>query len=337
MKKILLCTTLAVILLLPIALFAGSKHDSGRDVFNGRDMFSCKPVKSVAETPITRPLETTRPADWPPWPTLLPGTDLTPMGPYKLFDNLSYIGTNNVGVYVVRTSTGLILIDAGWGFGDCAPMMNDLRKLGLDPADVKLILLSHEHIDHYGCVKEWKETELPYAKVAMTRLGWNYMRTRPVMGGFGGPRPESIDMYLTDGQRVHLGDTTIQIVATPGHSMGCVSFIIPVRDRGAKHVVGIMGGTAVQGNWDEAFVYYTSVEYLKQACTAAKCDVGLGTHAYRDYNADFQKIGGLKRGDPHPLVIGTEKFDTVYLQKYRKMALDKMKGLAPEGPPPPTP
>jgi len=296
-------------------------------------MFRCRPIDQAEETPITRPLETTRPDCCGEWPTLLPGTDLTPMGPYKLFDNFYYIGTNNVGVYVVKTSAGLILIDAGWGVGDCVTMMDDLKKLGLKPKDIKLILLSHEHVDHYGCVKEWKNGVCPLAKVALTRLGWNYLRTRPDMGGFGEPRPESIDMYLTDGQRVHLGDTTIQVVFTPGHSMGCVSFIIPVKDRGRKHVVGIMGGTAVQNSWSEAFVYYTSVEYFKQVCAEAGCDVGLGTHA-GSYKADFEKISSLKHGDSHPLVIGLEKFDTVYLQKYRNMALSKMQSLkkTPEGP-----
>jgi len=273
-------------------------------------------------------------AAWPPWPTLLPGTDLTPMGPYKLFDNLYYVGTNNVGAYIVDTGAGLIIIDAGWGERDCESMVSDMRTLGLDPGNIKMILLSHEHIDHYGCVKDWKNGVCPYAEVALSQLGWNYLRTRPAEGAFSNPRPKSIDMYLTDGQRVHLGNTTIQIVATPGHSMGCVSFIIPVRDRGANHVVGIMGGTAVQGNWDEAFVYFTSIEYFKQACSEAKCDVGLGTHASLDYKADFDKLANRKPGEPNPLVMGTEKFDTVYLQKYRKMAVDKMKTLTLEGPAP---
>ena len=171
-----------------------------------------------------------------------------------------------------------------------------------------MILLSHEHIDHYGCVENWKETYCPRAKVALTQLGWNYLRARPVEAAFDNPRPESIDMYLTDGQRIHLGNTTIEIVFTPGHSPGCVSFIIPVRDHGKKHVIGIMGGTAVQGNWPEAFLYHQSVEYFQQKCTEAKCDVGLGrVPCGKLLKADFEKLQTRKPGEPNPLVIGTEQ------------------------------
>ena len=129
-------------------------------------------------------------------------------------------------------------------------------------------------------------------------------------------------MYLTDGQRVKLGNTTIEIVFTPGHSPGCVSFIIPVTDHGKKHVIGIMGGTAVPRNWSEALLYWTSVEYFQQKCIEAKCDVGLGVHASK-YKADFEKLLTRKPGEPNPLVIGTERFVTKYIEMYKKMARDQ--------------
>ena len=327
MSKKLFYLLLAVIALLPMTLFAGSKGDKDADwdIFNGRDMFSCRPVDQLPETPISGPIigTATDPAN-PPGP---PGPlDLTSKGPYKLFDNLYYIGLNGVGAFVVKTSAGLIIIDAGYNRGDCEVMEAQMVAAGLNPADVKLILLSHEHVDHYGCATRWQKGACPFAKVAMSRIGWNVLRTRPVELGWSGSRPEKIDMYLKDQQRVHLGDTTIQIVATPGHSVGCVSFIIPVRDHGKKHVVGVMGGTAVPANWSEVFNYYTSVEYFKQACVAAKCDVGLGVHA-KAYFADFDKLVIRKPSEPNLLVIGTEKFDTVYLQGYRNSALNKMKSL----------
>ena len=90
MKTRLIYSLLATIILLPLTVSAGP----------------------TTETPITT-FPTFRPAAWPPWPTLLPGTDLPPMGPYKLFDNLYYVGTNNVGAYIVDTGAGLIIIDAG--------------------------------------------------------------------------------------------------------------------------------------------------------------------------------------------------------------------------------
>jgi metallo-beta-lactamase class B len=317
MERKLICLLFAAIVLLPMTLLAGPKD-------------------GMSETPITAPRNTVFDKCGPPHnPYTNPVVgDLTPMGPYKLFDNFYYIGTHNVGSFVIDTKAGLILIDAGWGDRDCQSMMDDLRKLGFNPADVKLILLSHEHIDHYGCVESWKETYCPRAKVALTQLGWNYLRTWPVEAAFDNPRPKSIGMYLTDGQRVKLGNTTIEIVFTPGHSPGCVSFIIPVRDHGKKHVIGIMGGTAVPRNWNEALLYHTSVERFQQKCIEAKCDVGLGFHA-KDYKADFEKLLTRKPGEPNPLVIGTERFVTKYIEMYKKMARDQFDKLPAEhfGPP----
>ena len=76
-------------------------------------------------------------------------------------------------------------------------MMDDLRKLGFNPTDVKLILLSHEHIDHYGCVESWKETYCPRAKVALTQLGWNYSANLAGGSCFRQPQAE-IDRHVPD-------------------------------------------------------------------------------------------------------------------------------------------
>jgi metallo-beta-lactamase class B len=320
MEKKLICLLFAAIVLLPTTLLAGPKGDMDIwDIFNGRDMFSCKPAQQESETPITAPLTTTFSTPQPPDNT----SNLVAWGPFKLFDNFYYIGTTGVGAFVINTSAGLIVIDAGWGGNDSSIMMDQIQQLGFKPRDVKLILLSHEHIDHYGSVKAWKETYCPHAKVALSQLGWNYLRARPAEAAFQNPRPEEIDMYLTDGQRIHLGNTTIEVVFTPGHSPGCVSFIIPVRDHGKKHVIGLMGGSAVQGTWTEAFLYHQSVEYFQQKCTEAKCDVGLAFHAGK-YKADFEKLQTRKPGEPNPLVIGTDKFVSVYLQGWKNSALAKM-------------
>jgi hypothetical protein len=114
--------------------------------------------------------------------------------------------------------------------------------------------------------------------------------------------------------------------------MGCVSFIIPVKDNGT-HTIGIMGGTSVQPNWDEALLYSKSVEYFMEFCRVAQCDVGLGVHASR-YAVEMAKLRVRKPGDPNPLVIGTDKFETVYIQKYKKLFETMVKKLPPEGPSP---
>jgi metallo-beta-lactamase class B len=240
----------------------------------------------------------------------------TSISPIKLFDNFYFVGTTAVGAFIINTSDGLVMLDTGCGETDVAMMAADMKKLGLDPSKIKLILISHEHFDHYGGVQYLKKYVCPNAKVALSLVGWNMLQTVPLEWAYIGPRPQSVDIYLTDGMKLKIGNTTIQIVATPGHSPGCVSFIIPVTDGGETHVAGIMGGSAVWATQVETRLYKASIEYYRAFAMAARCDAGLKAHSQE---SDLAALRARKPGEANPLVIGTEKFDTVYLQKYRDM------------------
>ena len=234
--------------------------------------------------------------------------------PLKLFDNVYFVGTYTVGSFIIDTGDGLVMLDTGIGDDDVAMMVADMKKLGLDPSRIKLILLSHEHFDHYGGVPYLKKNVCPDAKVAMSLVGWNMLQTVQSEWAYIGSRPQSIDIYLVDGMKIKVGTEIFQIVATPGHSPGCLSFIIPVTDNGEPHVVGIMGGSAVWPTQTETMLYKSSIEYFKAVAKAAKCDVGLMIHSQE---SDFAQLRIRKAGESNPLVIGQENFDKVYLQKFR--------------------
>jgi metallo-beta-lactamase class B len=114
--------------------------------------------------------------------------------------------------------------------------------------------------------------------------------------------------------KIKAGTEIFEIIATPGHSPGCMSFIFPVKDNGEAHMAGLMGGSAVWPTQVETRLYKSSIEYFKAFATAAKCDVGLAFHAQE---ADFNALRNRKVGEPNPLVIGTDGFNTVYLNKFR--------------------
>ena len=234
--------------------------------------------------------------------------------PIKLFDNLYFVGTTTVGAFIVDSGDGLVMLDTGNGDADIAMMVEDMKKLGLNPSRIKLILISHEHFDHYGGVQYLKRNVCADAKVAMSLAGWNLLQTVPSEWAYVGTRPQSIDIYLLDGMKIKAGSVIFQIIATPGHSPGCLSFIFPVTDNGETHMAGIMGGSAVWPTQVETRLYKSSVEYFKVFAQAAKCDVGLAFHSQE---SDFSQLRIRKPGEPNPLVIGQEKFDKVFLQKYR--------------------
>lgn len=241
--------------------------------------------------------------------------DFISIQPIQLFDNLYFVGTTSVGAFIISTDEGLVMLDTGNDDEDVAMMVADMKKLGLNPADIKLIMISHEHFDHYGGVQYLKKNVCPQAKVAMSLVGWNMLQTVPLTGPYIGKRPKSVDIYLTDGMKIKVGHTIFEIISTPGHSPGCMSFIFPVTDHGESHVAGIMGGSAVFPTWTETWLYKASIEYFRSFAMNAGCDVGLYFHSQEAF---FTKLRLRKPGEIHPLIIGKEEFDTVYLDDYRK-------------------
>lgn len=241
-----------------------------------------------------------------------------PVEPVKLFDNLYFAGTNAVGSFIIDSGEGLIMMDTGCGEEDASMIADGFKKLGLDLSHVKLIFISHEHFDHYGGVTYLKKNFCPDAKVAMSLTGWNMLQTVPSEWAYVGTRPESIDIFLTDGMKIKYGDARIQIVATPGHSPGCLSFIFRVTDNGEEHMAGIMGGMGVWPTQVETRLYKSSLEYFKAVSEAAGCDVGLFFHSL---DRHFAAIRDRKPDEPNPLVIGREDFDKVYLQQYRNRCM----------------
>jgi metallo-beta-lactamase class B len=236
------------------------------------------------------------------------------VAPIKLFDNLYFVGTNTVGSLIIDSGDGLVMVDTGCGDEDVSMMVEDMKKLGLDPAKIKLILITHEHFDHYGGVQFLKKNVCPDAKIAMSLTGWNLLQTVSFEWAYIGTRPQSVDIYLTDGMKIKIGSEVFQVVATPGHSPGCLSFIFPVTENKELHMVGIMGGSAVWPTQTEAKLYKTSIEYFKAFAKAANCDVGISVHSVE---SDFAKLRARIPGELNPLVIGVDKFDSVYLKKFR--------------------
>src|SRR6185436_12957332 len=104
-----------------------------------------------------------------------------------------------------------------------------LKKLGLDPAAIKYVVISHAHRDHVGGA--WYLQERYGARVVMSAPDWDLLERT------AGTWPKAKrDMMATDGQRLTLGDTTLTFYMTPGHTPGTMSTLVPVRDGGKPHV-----------------------------------------------------------------------------------------------------
>lgn len=220
--------------------------------------------------------------------------------PARVFDNLYFIGDRNISVWALATSAGLILFDATHADLVEDRVIGGLRKLGLDPATIRYVVVTHGHDDHYGGAVLLQQRF--GARVVMGVADWS-ARPDPDIKGFREPLPRR-DIYAGD-MALTLGDTTVTIVATPGHTPGTLSMLFPVTDRGAKHVASLWGGGFPHESVDAMRTFALSAERYAAMAAAAGADVIISNHPRNDDS--LAKMAALaKRGssDANPFVVG---------------------------------
>src|SRR6187455_852171 len=160
--------------------------------------------------------------------------------PYKVFDNLYWLGTRQHSSWALRTSEGLIIIDTNFAWATEPEIINGLTTLGLDPKQIKYVLISHAHGDHDQGAGELQKRF--GAKVVMGAADWESTLQRPATAAGGVPTRDIV--VGPGGLKLALGDTTVDVIATPGHTPGTLSYFFPVTDGGRRLMAAYAGGTA---------------------------------------------------------------------------------------------
>ena len=215
----------------------------------------------------------------------------------QVFDNLYMLTTKVNSAWAVKTSAGIILIDTLYGYAAQDEIVDGMKKMGLDPADIKYIVISHAHGDHDGSVKFLQDTYHPH--VILAPKDWELAATQA--------NPYSHDMDATDGQQLTLGDTTITIYITPGHTGGTLSFLVPVKDHGVRHLAMEWGGTALGANTSKEMLqsYISNAGRMLDLADGAGADVIIGNHTeYNDALARLEQTKARQPADPNPWVVG---------------------------------
>lgn len=221
--------------------------------------------------------------------------------PVRVFDNLLFVGMTEFASWAVTTSEGIIVIDPVFDYSVEDEVVDGLRKLGFDPADIRYVLVSHGHYDHAGGAKYLQERF--GARVLLSAADWKLLAQN---GASWVPRR---DLEVVDGQKLTLGDTTLEMHLTPGHTNGTISTLIPVRDGSNRHLAALWGGTLFNFGPDAArfMAYAESAERFRTIATRAGADVLLSNHT--DYDGSKQKLPALATraaGAAHPYVVGTD-------------------------------
>ncbi len=231
--------------------------------------------------------------------------------PFKLFDNVYYVGLQTVSVYLVNTSVGPVLIDSGYA-QTADWLVDSIKKSGFDPATIKYVFVTHSHLDHVGGAARIKQ--LSGARVALSEEDWDVVEKQQANPQQAANFPPlKRDLVLKDGEAVKVGDATFTFYLTPGHTPGAMSVEFQAKDRGRSYRVIEPGGLGLQyaPEWGPAFK--KSIERLRQL---GPWDVALGNHPFLAPK-DLAKIEAElpKRGQgPHPAVLGPAAINTFFDQ-----------------------
>jgi metallo-beta-lactamase class B len=226
--------------------------------------------------------------------------------PVKVFDNLYWLGQTEYSVWAVTTSQGIILIDTIFDYSVDDEVVEGLKKVGLNPEQIKYAIVSHGHNDHSGGAKYIQERF--NAHVILSAADWDLLSRTPDV-----PKPKR-DMVATDGQRLTLGDTTLTLYLTPGHTPGTISTLIPVKDHGQPHMVAEWGGSAFNFTitpekprlfWFKTYI--ESAERFRMIAARAGADVVISNHTMFDGSkVKLPALATRKAGEPNPFVVGAD-------------------------------
>jgi metallo-beta-lactamase class B len=224
-----------------------------------------------------------------------------PFPPHRMIGNIYYVGSRGLASYLITTPAGHILINSN--LKTSVPLIREsIEKLGFHFSDVKILLISHAHFDHDGASAE-----------IMKLTGARYM----VMDGdvsvveSGGQSDfqygddetlrypaTKVDRVLHDSDQVTLGDTVLTAHKTAGHTRGCTTWTLKVREAGKTYDVVIVGSPNVNPGYklvNNARYPEIADDYARgfRVLKSLPCDVFLGAHGgYYDMEAKYPRLNG---------------------------------------------
>jgi metallo-beta-lactamase class B len=231
-----------------------------------------------------------------------------PIEPSKIFDNVYAIGNTGTVAYAVTTPDGIVLLDS-LSAPEVEPvLLPGMRKLGLDPAKVKLVVVAHGHADHFGGSAYFQEHG---AQVAMSAADWDFIAPKPGAPGRGAAPPHR-EIALVEGQPIRFSDFSVTPVLTPGHTPGSMGFIFPVKDNGKTYTAAMFGGTmltATRPTPEQLNQYLESIAHFRAETVKAGAEAELQNHPLMDdFTGRLAALKTRKPGQPNPFIVGRDNY-----------------------------
>ena len=232
------------------------------------------------------------------------------MEPFRIFGNLYYVGDRKACPYLIDTGDGLIMIDTGYGH-ELPYLLENIRTLGFRVEDVKIIIHSHGHYDHFGCTAAIKQ--ISGARVYMSRVDTDLIREMPeralvhhsCVPGAAMVWPDDV---IDDGGHIKLGNTDIKCVLSPGHTFGTLSFFFDVYEGDRTLRAGYLGGAGFLTMYKSYCTWYhlptTKTQEMKatiQKLWPEPVDILLGNHPAQN-NLTGKREWWLEHPEKNPFI-----------------------------------
>ena len=249
--------------------------------------------------------------------------------PFRLWGNCCFVGSLRASVHIVDTGDGLVMLDCGYQ-ESLYLVIEHMHRLGLDPNPLTALFITHGHIDHCaaaealrrmtGCriylgaadadaVQGTASTDLTCA----SELGMPFIHFTP-------------DVFLNDGDEVTIGNTTFRAIASPGHTVGTMSYCFELQDGDRAMRALLQGGAGTNTLTREYLDRHQLPDSLRDefsASMAALCtmqaDIFLGNHATQNNTAG--KAARLAAGEIDAFVDPGEaaRYGETVLRKLSRM------------------
>ncbi len=238
---------------------------------------------------------------------------------FQIAGNLYFVGNKDVGAYLLDTEEGLVLIDTTYPQTKFL-LIQAIWELGFRLQDIKHILHTHGHFDHFGATRVIQK--LSGAKTYLSCTEAAMFCENPGLSliseaGYPNIKLFQPDILLRDGELLKFGSTHIHCVLTPGHSPGTMSFFFKIKEKDKFYNVGLYGGAGLNTLKKDYFIKYSlgleEMEKMRdfyersiEKVIKERVDINIGNHADQSNTMEKRERFLMEPKVPNPFINETE-------------------------------